>query len=200
MKPFAESCEQNKLPILDVLREVLAQASAVLEIGSGTGQHAVFFGRELPYLSWYTSDQLPYHAGIRAWLEEAALPNVHGPAVLDVCQADWPTVAVDAVFSANTAHIMDWPSVRAMFARVGGLLPDGGIFCLYGPFNYDGSYTSESNERFDAWLRARDPASGVRDFEALDELARAAGMVLQRDYEMPANNRTLVWTKPAREG
>jgi len=195
MKPFSESCEQNKQPILAVLREALTDARAVLEIGSGTGQHAVFFARELPYLSWYTSDRLEYHPGITAWLEEARLANVHGPAELDTRQREWPGVEVDAVFSANTAHIMDWPAVEAMFAGVGRLLPAGGLFCLYGPFNYGGRHTSESNERFDAWLRARDPASGVRDFDDLDALARAAGTDLQRDYEMPANNRTLVWRK-----
>ncbi len=195
MKPFSESCEQNKQPILAVLREALADSSAVLEIGSGTGQHAVFFARELPYLTWYTSDRLEYHPGIRAWLEEAGLANVHGPAELDARQREWPAVEVDAVFSANTAHIMDWPAVEAMFAGVGRLLPADGVFCLYGPFNYGGRYTSQSNERFDAWLRARDPASGVRDFDDLEALARAAGLELQRDYEMPANNRTLVWRK-----
>ncbi|HKK04648.1 MAG TPA: DUF938 domain-containing protein [Gammaproteobacteria bacterium] len=195
MKPFSESCEQNKQPILAVLREALADSRAVLEIGSGTGQHAVFFARELPYLTWYTSDRLEYHPGIRAWLEEAGLANVHGPAELDARQREWPAVEVDAVFSANTAHIMDWPAVEAMFAGVGRLLPADGVFCLYGPFNYGGRYTSQSNERFDAWLRARDPASGVRDFDDLEALARAAGLELQRDYEMPANNRTLVWRK-----
>jgi len=195
MKPFSESCEQNKQPILAVLREALAEARTVLEIGSGTGQHAVFFARELPQVSWYTSDQLEYHPGITAWLEEAALANVHGPFELDTRQGEWPALQIDAVFSANTAHIMDWPAVQAMFAGVGRLLPPGGLFCLYGPFNYGGRYSSESNARFDAWLRQRDPASGVRDFDDLDALARAAGLELQRDYEMPANNRTLVWRK-----
>lgn len=194
-KPFAESCVQNREPILAVLREVFADRRQVLEIGSGTGQHAVYFGAALPHLVWQTADVPPHHAGIRAWLTEAALPNVVPPLALDVCQRAWRGGRYDAVFSANTLHIMGWPEVECFFAGVGEVLEPGGVLAVYGPFNYDGAFTSASNARFDAWLKARDPASGVRDFEAVDALARAQGLVLQQDIAMPANNRTLVWRR-----
>ncbi len=195
-KPFAESCVQNRDPILAVLREVFADCHRVLEIGSGTGQHAVYFGAELPHLVWQTADVPQHHAGIRAWLDAAALPNVLPPLALDVCQTDWRGGRYDAVFSANTLHIMGWPEVECFFSGVGAVLEPGGVLAVYGPFNYNGTFTSESNARFDAWLKARDPASGVRDFEAVDALARAQGLALQRDFAMPANNRTLVWRRP----
>lgn len=195
MKPFAESCEENKRPILDVLRSEFAGVTRVLEIGSGTGQHAVFFAAQLPHLVWQTSDVSDYHAGIHAWLDEARLPNVRAPLALDVRCDTWPGTTFNGVFSANTAHIMGWPEVEAMFAGIGRILEPGGRFCLYGPFNYGGKFTTESNARFDQWLKARDPRSGVRHFEDLDRLANAAGMRLYRDYAMPANNRTLVWVR-----
>ncbi len=195
MKPYAESCAQNRDVILAVLREVFADRRHVLEIASGTGQHAVHFGAALAHLTWQTSELPEHHAGIRAWLEEAALDNVLAPVALDVNDADWPVVGVDAVFNANTVHIVSWPAVERMFAGIGRVLAPGGVVCLYGPFNYGGAFTSESNARFDAWLKARYPASGVRDFEALDRLAQAQGLVLERDIEMPVNNRTLVWRR-----
>jgi len=194
-KPFAESCVQNRDPILAVLREWFADRSAVLEIGSGTGQHAVYFGAALPHLRWQTADVVPHHAGILAWLNEAALPNVLPPLALDVSQTEWRSGRYDAIFSANTLHIMGWPEVEHFFAGVGAVLEPGGVLVVYGPFNTNGAFTSESNARFDAWLKARDPASGVRDFEAVDALARAHGLILQQDIAMPANNRTLVWRK-----
>jgi len=194
-KPFAESCVQNREPIIAVLRDVFADRRRVLEIGSGTGQHAVYFARELPHLVWQTADVAQHHAGIRAWLEEAALPNVLPPLALDVNQPDWPGERYDAVFSANTLHIMGWPEVEKFFAGVGAVLEPGGVLAVYGPFNYNGAFTSESNAHFDAWLKSRDPASGVRDFEAVDALARAQGLVLQLDVAMPSNNRTLVWCR-----
>ena len=197
MKPYAESCDQNRDPILAVLREEFAGCRAILEIGSGTGQHAVYFARQLPHLDWQTSDCLECHPGILAWLEEAALPNVRPPLALDVRLDAWPESAFDGVFSANTVHIMGWEEVEMMFAGIGRVLESRGRFCLYGPFNYQGRYTSDSNARFDAWLKARDPRSGVRNFEDLDALARAAGMQLLRDHAMPANNRILVWEKSA---
>lgn len=197
MKPFAESCEENKRPILEVLRTEFSDAQRVLEIGSGTGQHAVFFAAELPHLDWQTSDVTEYHPGILAWLDDAGLANVRAPLTLNVAQDRWPDTLFDAVFSANTTHIMGWSEVEAMFAGIGSILQPDGHFCLYGPFNYGGKFTSESNARFDQWLKARDPKSGVRNFEDLDRLAHAAGMHLANDYAMPANNRTLVWVKNA---
>jgi len=169
----------------------------VLEIGSGTGQHAVYFAGQMPHLLWYTSDLAENHPGIELWLAEAALNNLRPPVLLDVARTVWPEMAVDAVFSANTAHIMHWREVEAMFAGVGDLLPPGGVFLLYGPFNYKQAYTSESNERFDGWLKARDSHSGIRNFEDVDRLAQESGMVLCDDYAMPANNRILFWQKRA---
>lgn len=195
MKPFAESCEQNKAPILEVLREVFTGRTRVLEIGSGTGQHAVHFAAALPHLQWQTSDLPANHAGIEAWLAEAQLDNVRPPLVLDVCEHPWPAGTVDAVFSANTAHIMSWAGVECLFAGVGEVLQSGGIFALYGPFHYGGEPTAPSNARFDAWLRQRDPASGVRDYDDLQRLAAGVGLALWRDVAMPADNRTLVWRK-----
>lgn len=177
-KPYAESCEQNRAPILAVLREVFADRRRVLEIGSGTGQHAVYFAPELPHLTWQTADVPAHHAGIRLWLEDAALSNVLPPLALDANDASWHGGRYDAVFSANTLHIMSWSEVEKCFAGIGAVLEPDGVLAVYGPFNYGGRFTSESNARFDAWLKARDPASGVRDFEAVDALAAAQGLVL----------------------
>jgi len=197
MKPYAESCDQNRAPILAVLDRELTGRRRLLEIGSGTGQHAVYFAPAFPGLLWQTSDVTAMHAGIRAWLDEARLPNVLAPLALDVCRDVWPAHRYDAVFSANTLHIMSWAHVECFFSGVGEVLEDGGVLCVYGPFNYDGRFTSESNARFDQWLKQRDPSSGVRDFEAVDALARGAGLQLKQDYAMPVNNRTLVWSMQA---
>ena len=160
----------------------------MLEIGSGTGQHAAYFSRELPHLTWQASDVAQNLPGIRMWGAE--------PIELDV-DKEWPRPNVDAVFSANTAHIMSWPQVERMFAGVACLLPAAGLFALYGPFNYRGRPTSESNARFDAMLRASDPASGLRNCEAILELAQREGLALAEDNAMPANNRLLVFRKRA---
>jgi SAM-dependent methyltransferase len=185
-RPFAEACERNRAPILDVLKRIFGDRRAVLEIGSGTGQHAAYFAAELPHLAWQASDLADYLPGIRKWGVE--------PIELDV-DKPWPALDADAVFSANTAHIMSWPQVERMFEGVARLLPPGGLFALYGPFHYGGRSTSESNARFDAMLRAGDPASGVRNFEDIEELARRYGLALLEDNAMPANNRLLVFKK-----
>ena len=195
MKPFSEASEQNKTPILPVLQQYFASSKTVLEIGSGTGQHAVFFADQLPHLTWFASDRAEYQTGIQAWLEGSSLLNIDGPLLLDVNQKDWPLNETDAVFSANTVHIMSWESVGKMFTGIGQILKTEGVFCLYGPFNYNGQFSSESNARFDLWLKQRDLVSGVRDFEALQDLAEQAGLRLIDDIEMPANNRILVWRK-----
>ena len=195
MKPFSEASEQNKQPILAVLQQYFTEVSKVLEIGSGTGQHAVFFAAQFAHLQWLTSEVVELHAGVKAWQDEAQLNNITGPLELDVNQSNWPVTEVDAVFSANTVHIMGWSSVEKMFAGIGRVLKSGGVFCLYGPFNYAGNYTSESNAHFDLWLKQRDAASGIRDFEALNSLAQQHGMLLLADHAMPVNNRTLVWQK-----
>ncbi len=196
MKPFAESCVQNQQPILEVLRVEFANVREVLEIGSGTGQHAVFFAAQLPHLTWQCSDVADYHSGIQAWIDDARLANVRAPLALDVARDAWPEQTFDGIFSANTVHIMGWPEVERMFEGIGRVLAPGGRFCLYGPFNYGGQFTSDSNARFDQWLKARDARSGVRHFEDLQQLAARAGLSLAQDYAMPANNRTLVWQRP----
>lgn len=195
MKPFYESSEQNKEPILKVLRQMLVEPGSVLEIGSGTGQHAVHFAKNLPHLIWQPSDVAQYLPGIRMWVEEARLHNVRDPLVLDVSDTPWPVEGVDAVYSANTAHIMHWPQVVDMFRGVGEVIQLGGFFCLYGPFSYGGDHISDSNRRFHLSLQARDPEMGVRDVEALTTLAAQYGMNLIQDFDMPVNNRTLVWRR-----
>ncbi|MCU7916229.1 MAG: DUF938 domain-containing protein [Candidatus Thiodiazotropha sp. (ex Gloverina cf. vestifex)] len=193
-KPFAESCEENKAPILKVLRQLFANTRSVLEIGSGTGQHAVHFAGAMPYLTWQTSDVTDNHPGIQAWLDDASLPNLRYPLALDV-RGEWPDETYEGIFTANTLHIMSWPEVERCFEGIGQIPSSGGCFALYGPFNYGGHYSSVSNRSFDAWLQARDPLSGIRDFDALQVLAELNGLVFSEDIEMPANNRILVWHK-----
>ncbi len=200
-KPFSQACENNKRPILASLRQHFGPASGVahvLEIGSGTGQHAVHFAAALPHLVWQCSDRIEHHAGMRAWIDEAQCSNLPPPLELDVRMLPWPVSQSDAVFSANAVHIMSWASVEALLRGVGEILAPGGVLCFYGPFNYDGRVTSESNARFEDWLKSRDPESGIRDFEAVDALARSAGLALRADEEMPANNRLLTWQMPQR--
>ena len=192
-KPVLQACENNKQPILEVLVRYLGDVSSLLEIGSGTGQHAVFFAEQLPHLRWQTSDLVENHPGIRQWIEDAMLSNVLAPLVLDVTEPHWPVGRVPAVFSSNTAHIMAWPGVQAFLQGVGRVLAPGGLFLLYGPFNYEGGYTSESNARFDEWLAQRDPESAIRHFEDVERESRTAGLSLVEDVAMPANNRLLVW-------
>jgi SAM-dependent methyltransferase len=194
MKPFSEACERNKGPILEVLREAFADRRAVLEVGSGTGQHALHFARSLPHLTWQPGDVATNLPGLQAQFAGTDSPNLQPPVVLDLDE-DWPPLGCEALFSANTLHIVSWPQVQRFFRHAGEQLPPGGVLAVYGPFNYGGRFSSPSNAHFDAMLRARDPDSGIRDFEAVDALAREQGFVLTRDVAMPANNRTLVWRK-----
>lgn len=199
MKPFSESSEQNKSVILDVLKPLLAERQNVFEIGSGTGQHAIYFAQQLPHLQWHTSDRADAIQGIQLWVDEAVtitgLTNIHSPLTLDVNDTVWPDIKTDAVFSANTLHIMSWDDVTAFFNKAPMLLNANGVIIIYGPFNYNGQYTSLSNERFDQWLKNRDPQSGIRDFSALNELALKNGLKFLQDVKMPANNRILIWQK-----
>jgi cyclopropane fatty-acyl-phospholipid synthase-like methyltransferase len=194
MKPHAPACDRNRDPILAVLRDHFAHRRRVLEIGSGTGQHAVHFASAMPHLMWQTSDRAANLPGIRMWLDEARLSNTPPPIELDV-NGEWPAQAFDAVFSANTLHIMGWDDVVRLFAALREITSDDAVLAIYGPFNYRGEFTSESNAAFDARLKAEDPRQGIRDFESVDALARAAGFTLIDDRAMPANNRTLVWRR-----
>lgn len=194
-KQFSAACERNREPILAVLRTVLTGAERVLEVGSGTGQHAVFFGAQMPCITWQTSDLPQNHASILAWQQEARLPNVLPPLALDMRTPEWPAVRFDALFTANTCHIMAWPEVERMFTGAGRLLAAGGRLCVYGPFNYGGRFTSAGNEQFDAALHQQAPHMGIRDFEAVDRLAMAAGFALEADHSLPANNHLLVWRR-----
>ncbi len=193
-KPYSQACDENRAPLREVLSQHLGAAKSLLEIGSGTGQHAVYFAAAFPHLIWQSSDVGENLPGIRLWLDDAGLPNLPPPLILDVT-GPWPQGRFDAVFSANSAHIMSESKVAAMFRGVPRVLVPGGTFALYGPFNYAGAFTCESNARFDGWLKARDPRSGIKDFERLDDLARERGLILVRDHEMPVNNRTLVWRR-----
>ena len=195
MKPRSEACERNRDPILAVLRQWFLTPGAVLELGAGTGQHAVHFAQHLPHLTWIPSDREENLAGIEQWVSEVALENLRSPVKLDVMDPHWPVITADYVFTANTAHIMSWTQVEAMFEGVAKIRVSKGVFCLYGPINRDGNYTSDSNRQFDEMLRARDPMMGIRDDQALIRLGRRNGLIFAADNSMPARNRLLVWTK-----
>lgn len=195
IKPDAPSCARNRDPILAVVRQHFATRRHVLEIGSGTGQHAVHFAQAMPWLQWQCSDRAQYLPGMRLWLDEAALPNTPAPLLLDVATGPWPSTVYDAVFTANTLHIMGWPEVEAFFTGLDSVLADGATLVVYGPFNYRGDFSSDSNRDFDASLRTRDARMGIRDFEAVDALARGIGLGLIEDHAMPANNRCLAWQR-----
>jgi SAM-dependent methyltransferase len=195
-RTFAEAAERNGPAILEVLQREFRDATDVLEIGSGTGQHAVTFATALPWLRWQTSDLEDNHAGINAWIDAVGIDTVLRPVTLDVRTGNVEAASCDAVFSANTAHIMGIDAVRRMFSIVGDALRVDGVFCLYGPFRIDGRFNTESNERFDAGLRQRDVTMGIRDLETLDEFGASRGLQRQRLYAMPSNNYVAVWTRP----
>ena len=170
------------------------QPVTVWEVGSGSGQHACYFASQLPHLIWQPTDLEENLPGINAWREEAQLANLNKPMVLDVNECAWPCdEGLDAVFSANTLHIMSWECVQTVFERFQTYLSPSALVCIYGPFNYNGNFTSDSNARFDQWLKDRNPVSGIRDFEAVMTEAERRGLRLLSDYAMPANNRLLVF-------
>lgn len=197
-KPFSQASENNKAPILAILKNVFADSTHILEIGSGTGQHALFFAQHLPHLLWQTSDLLSNHQGINMWLDESTLTNVQPPILLDLNET-WPNTAndlpFDGVYSANTLHIISWPLVVKFFKGLSQNLMLGANVCLYGPFKYQDEFTSASNADFDLWLKERDSNSGIRDLEDILLLADSAGLKLTEDYKMPANNQLLHFEK-----
>lgn len=194
-KPFASSSEENKQVILEAISPYLLTRHKVLEIASGTGQHAVFFAQQLPHLIWQTSDLPACHPGIRRWIEDSGLSNVRDPITLDVSQNQWPKTHYDALFSANSFHIMSKANVADFFVKVSQVLEDKALLMIYGPFNYHGRYTSDSNAHFDNWLKQQNPLSGIKDFEWCQQLAEKSGLSLLEDITMPQNNRILVWQK-----
>jgi trans-aconitate methyltransferase len=202
-KPFSGACERNRDPILDVLRVRFADRRRVLEVGSGTGQHAVHFAAAMPDLTWQTSDRADNLDGVRLWLDDARLPNTPAPLQFDVskhgapidAQGRSPGEPYDAVFSANTLHIMSWPEVQTLFARLPALTTPDATLVVYGPFNVDGKFTSASNEAFDASLKRQASHMGIRDAADVDALAKRAGFELVDDVAMPANNRCRVWRR-----
>ncbi|RBW47675.1 methylase [Psychromonas sp. B3M02] len=197
-KPYSQASENNKTPILAILKEVFADKKQILEIGSGTGQHAIFFAQHLPHLLWQTSDLIIHHQGIKMWLDECTLSNVQPPILLDL-HHDWPTptnhIPLDGVYTANTLHIISWSLVIKFFEGISTNLPVAGKVCIYGPFKYQGEFTSDSNADFDLWLKERDSHSGIRDIEDILLLADSAGLKLIEDYKMPANNQLLYFEK-----
>ncbi len=203
-KPFSPSCERNQAAILAVLRKYFFDRRAVLEIGSGTGQHAVHFAAGMPWLGWQCSDHVDALPGIRLWLDDTGLANTPPPLALQAMLLPQPGLApplssrYDAVFSANTLHIMGWPEVQALFAGLPMAMTDDAMLTVYGPFNEHGNFSSDSNREFDASLKARDPRSGIRDIEAVHALAEGIGLWRVADIAMPANNRMLVWRRGRR--
>ena len=192
IKPFSQACENNKEPILQKIQTIFLESTTVWEIGSGTGQHACYFARNLPHLIWQPTDREENLEGINSWVEETELTNLRKSLALNVVDDEWPCQRINALFSANTLHIMHWQEVECFFAGLAKYLTEKALICLYGPFNYNGQYTSASNESFDQWLKARDPQSGLRDFEAIKKLAKATNLIIKNDFAMPANNRLLV--------
>ena len=195
MKAFAPSCDRNKEPILAALREILPASGTVLEIGSGTGQHAAYFASRFPDLIWQPSDLAANFPSIRAWAADIASPNLRPPIEIDLLAEQRPRIRADAIVCINTIHIVAWRGVENLFAFAGEVLADGGLMYAYGPYRYAGRALEPSNDEFDRWLKARDPVSGVRDFDAVDALARANGLALKGDVAMPANNRSIWWQK-----
>ena len=195
MKQFAPSCERNKEPILAVLCEILNARGVILEVGSGSGQHAVHFARGLPHMEWQPSDVAENLPSISAWRAEAGLANLREPLMLDLFADDWPITVAQAVVCINTIHIVSWKAVESLFAGAGRVLAPGGIMYVYGPYRYALRPLEPSNEEFDRWLKARDSRSGVRLFEDVNRLAGQHGLMLTGDRAMPANNRSLWWMK-----
>jgi len=193
--PYSASAERNRQPILDQVRDLMPAQGTVLEIGSGTGQHAVFLSQNLPHLLWQPSDRAMNLHGLEACFSAQGNDRILPILKLDVLKDPWPGCSYEAVYSANTAHIMPWDAVVAMFSGVAAHLLPGARFFLYGPFNIDDQFTSEGNKQFDARLRAEDPNRGIRDMTAIELLARLHHMQFEQKMAMPANNFILVFSK-----
>jgi cyclopropane fatty-acyl-phospholipid synthase-like methyltransferase len=193
---FSSAADRNKGPILAVLKEIIIDENIrVLEIGSGNAQHFIHFAKHFKDIIWTTSDVESRHAPIKAALDIAKLPNLRGPLAFEVGKDDFPKYSYDLVFTANTFHIMSWKQCKNLMKILGNRLREGSQVVIYGPFNYDGKFTSESNALFDQSLKANDPTRGIRSFEDINKNMIKNGFELFKDYEMPANNRMLVFTR-----
>ncbi len=193
---MSPSCERNKDPILEVMKEVITEDNHVLlEVGSGTGQHAVYLAPHFPHVKWITSDVLGNHAGIKMWLDEAKVPNIARPIEFKIGKDEFPKVVVDLVFTANTFHIMHWKECKTLMKMWGHRLREGAQVMIYGPFNYNGTFSSPSNEQFDRSLKVEDPLRGIRSYDDVHNNMVKNGFALCKDYEMPANNRMLVYRR-----
>lgn len=195
-KPFSQACENNKSYILNILNSAFATCSNVLEVGSGSGQHAVHLAKNLTHLTWQTSDLIENHQGINLWIDDEPSDNLKRPLELDFARP-WPVAIVDGIFTANTLHIVSKSLVESFFKGVGRHLENNGTLCIYGPFKYDGEFTSPSNAEFDLWLKSIDAERGIRDLESIISLAKKEGLLLINDFNMPANNQLLVFKKSA---
>ncbi len=195
MRKYSEAYERNKDPIVKELQRLLKDSKTVLEIGSGTGQHAIYFSRQLSYLVWQPSDLAINLESIRAWIDYDSSPNIESPIELDVTNLPWEVPKYNAIFSANTFHIMSWSQIENFFMGVSQVIEKDGNLIIYGPFSLNGIHTSPSNEQFDLYLKKRDPLSGVRDREMIDDLAKAQGLQLKETIPMPANNYILHWKR-----
>ncbi|MCP4595083.1 DUF938 domain-containing protein [Neptuniibacter sp.] len=199
MQPYSGPADRNKEPILEVISDILMASKRVLEVGSGTGQHALYFSEQMPHLTWLPSDFAEGYDVLRAQFEQNSRTNVAAPIELDVRNIPWDSCltdhVIDLVYTANTLHIMSWAAVETFFAGIEQVLGKEGFLVVYGPFKYNGDFTTPSNAQFDQWLKNRDPVSGVRDFEAVNALAESIGLVLQNDCAMPANNQCLIWRR-----
>jgi cyclopropane fatty-acyl-phospholipid synthase-like methyltransferase len=193
MKQFSPAVERNKEPIIVQLKILFKQVKQVLEIGSGSGQHAVYFAKKMPHLIWHTSDLISNHQSINAWITESKLKNVTRAFEFDVKKGTKIDFVPDAVFTANTSHIMSYPEVKQMFLLVENFLSEGGLFCLYGPFKYNEKHTSKSNEQFEKFLKNENSQRAIRDVCLLEKLSTK--LKLTKDIDMPANNRLLVFVK-----
>lgn len=198
--PFSQACENNKQSILSVLQKELKDSLHVLEIGSGTGQHSIYFAPRLTHLIWQTSDVVDNHLSINAWHAAYPAANLYAPLAFNLAHDSVPVnhaidAPYDAVFTANTLHIIAWPLVEQMFILVGDILPLHGKLIVYGPFNENGHYTSASNQQFDISLRQRDVNSGIRHKEDIIVLAKKHDLIIDNEYQMPANNQILVFKK-----
>lgn len=195
-KPFAPSCERNQEPILEVLKGLIHEDDKhLLEIGSGTGQHAVFMAPHFPNLQWHTSELLENYTGIKQWLQESQITNIAQPIEFELGQTAFPDIDIDVVFTANTLHIMSSKNVKILITQLGENLKHGAQIIIYGPFNYQGKYTCQSNADFDVWLKDQEQHRGIRNFEVIVEMMQSQNIELINDNAMPANNRLIHFKK-----